>query len=191
MAQQLRPAEAAQTTDAPRLQMPVATLPRPRTTSAGLGAELLLGNFAQIVGADVALLVRPNGAGQQVQVDSWGLASDHGPIEAGDGLLALSIRHPGALDRLIGAPRHDPLTGCVDYEGTRHELSREINRSVRGGLRLSICFIDLDGFKLVNDHDGHHQTDEPDAHQIAQRLLADAQLGPATPCWQPRRSAPA
>ncbi len=50
---------------------------------------------------------------------------------------------------------HDGLTGCLTYESTIHELTREINRSERGGSRLSCCFVDLDEFKLVNDRHGH------------------------------------
>jgi diguanylate cyclase (GGDEF)-like protein len=75
-------------------------------------------------------------------------------------LIALCLQHPGALDGLLATARRDGLTGCLTYDATRHELDREINRSVRGDLQLSICFIDLDGFKRVNDDHGHLRGNE-------------------------------
>ncbi len=57
-------------------------------------------------------------------------------------LIALHLTDPGALDELLA--RRDSLTGCLTDDGTRHELDREINRSARDGLRLSVCVIDLD-----------------------------------------------
>lgn len=68
-------------------------------------------------------------------------------------LIALCLQHPDALG--LHNTRRDGLTGCLTYEGTLHELTREINRSTRGGLPLSCCFIDLDDFKRVNDRRGH------------------------------------
>ncbi len=60
------------------------------------------------------------------------------------GLVALHLTDPQALDELLA--RRDGLTGCLTDDGTRHELDREINRSARDGLRLSVCVIDLDDF---------------------------------------------
>ena len=70
-------------------------------------------------------------------------------------LIALCAHDGGALDGLFAAGRRDALTGCLSYEGIRYELEREINRSTRRGLALSICFIDLDDFKRINDVRGH------------------------------------
>lgn len=67
------------------------------------------------------------------------------------GLIVSGLEAFGALEHA----RHDGLTGCLTYETVRQELTREINRSARAALPLSCCFIDLDGFKLVNDRDGH------------------------------------
>jgi diguanylate cyclase (GGDEF)-like protein len=80
--------------------------------------------------------------------------------EAYASLIALFVYDRGAQDGLFAAGRRDALTGCLSYEGTRHELEREINRSARRGLALSICFIDLDGFKRINDACGHLRGNE-------------------------------
>jgi diguanylate cyclase (GGDEF)-like protein len=70
-------------------------------------------------------------------------------------LIALYLQHPSVLDRLLETAGEDGLTGCLTYESSIRELAREINRSARGGMDLSCCFIDLDGFKQVNDRHGH------------------------------------
>ncbi len=87
-------------------------------------------------------------------------------------LIALCLHDPRALDGLISAVRRDALTGCLNYEGTLRELDREINRSSRGGLELSVCFIDLDSFKRVNDEHGHLRGNEVLA--LAGRILREA-----------------
>jgi diguanylate cyclase (GGDEF)-like protein len=69
--------------------------------------------------------------------------------------VALCLDGRGAFDELITAGRRDPLTGCLTYEETIRALDREINRSARGELHLAACFIDLDGFKHINDRYGH------------------------------------
>lgn len=64
-------------------------------------------------------------------------------------LMALCLTDPGALDKLFA--RRDGLIGCLTYDRMRHELDREINRSARNGLRLSVCVIGLDRFDRVGD----------------------------------------
>jgi diguanylate cyclase (GGDEF)-like protein len=68
-------------------------------------------------------------------------------------LIALHLTDPQALDELLA--RRDGLTGCLTEDGARHELDREISRSARDGLRLSVCVIELDDVKRVDDDLGH------------------------------------
>lgn len=75
--------------------------------------------------------------------------------EACAATLGLCLHQPGALAALLQADRHDMLTGCLNYAAVRQELDREINRSARASLPLSLCFIDLDRFKSINDRHGH------------------------------------
>ncbi len=75
-------------------------------------------------------------------------------------LVELHVSLPGALDGLLTVARTDVLTGCLTFDAIRYELAREINRSARAGLALSVCFIDLDGFKQVNDVYGHPRGNE-------------------------------
>jgi diguanylate cyclase (GGDEF)-like protein len=75
-------------------------------------------------------------------------------------LMALCLQYPGMLDALLEAARRDELTACLGLDSTYDELAREINRCSRGGLRLSCCFIDLDGSTHENDRHGRPYSDD-------------------------------
>jgi diguanylate cyclase (GGDEF)-like protein len=75
-------------------------------------------------------------------------------------VMALCLEHPGMLDALLEAARRDELTACLGPHSAFDELRREINRCSRWGLRLSCCFIDLDGFKPTNDRQGRLYGDD-------------------------------
>lgn len=49
----------------------------------------------------------------------------------------------------------DALTGLVTYRVLRDRLTNELARSSRSGDPFAVLFMDLDGFKLVNDTFGH------------------------------------
>jgi diguanylate cyclase (GGDEF)-like protein len=49
----------------------------------------------------------------------------------------------------------DALTGLVTYRVLRDRLANELARSSRSGDQFAVLFIDLDGFKQVNDTFGH------------------------------------
>lgn len=55
---------------------------------------------------------------------------------------------------------HDPLTGLPNRTLLEEMLSRAVNRAHRSHHRAAVLFIDLDGFKAVNDACGHHVGDE-------------------------------
>src|SRR5690606_36480596 len=56
--------------------------------------------------------------------------------------------------------RRDPLTGAYNRIKLEEVLEREFQESMRTGQPLSIAFIDLDNFKLINDRHGHLAGDE-------------------------------
>jgi|SRR5713101_2364183 len=49
----------------------------------------------------------------------------------------------------------DPLTGLHNRRFAEERLTAEIVRSERHGTPLTVCLLDLNGFKLVNDNHGH------------------------------------
>jgi diguanylate cyclase (GGDEF)-like protein len=60
-----------------------------------------------------------------------------------------------ALVRARAEAGTDPVTGCMNHRAMRRRLDEEIGRAARTGGPLSCLLIDLDDFKLVNDHHGH------------------------------------
>ncbi|HUZ76960.1 MAG TPA: EAL domain-containing protein, partial [Chloroflexota bacterium] len=64
---------------------------------------------------------------------------------------------------------HDALTGLPNRVLLQDRLSQAMLQAQRGGTSLAVMFIDLDGFKDVNDNFGHHEGDEV-LRQVGPRL---------------------
>ena len=88
--------------------------------------------------------------------------------------LRREIRQRQALSlQLEHEATHDALTGLPNRRSFMHELDRSLARAQRSGSMLGILFIDLDGFKRINDELGHHTGDEllrEVAHRFEQSL---------------------
>lgn len=65
--------------------------------------------------------------------------------------------------------RHDALTGLLNRRALMETLPVAQSRAQRGGQTLGLLFIDLDGFKVVNDTYGHEAGDRL-LSEIATRL---------------------
>jgi diguanylate cyclase (GGDEF)-like protein/PAS domain S-box-containing protein len=55
---------------------------------------------------------------------------------------------------------HDPLTGLRNRRLFEHDLKLQLGRCQRYSEQAALLAIDLDGFKLVNDHHGHKVGDD-------------------------------
>lgn len=67
---------------------------------------------------------------------------------------------------------HDPLTGLPNRLLLEDRLSQAIGRAERNGTGLALLFLDLDGFKPINDAHGHEVGDRV-LCLVAERLLAN------------------
>lgn len=72
---------------------------------------------------------------------------------------------------LTGQALTDPLTGIANRRGLDDVLGRVLARSRRDGTSVQLAFIDLDGFKAINDRLGHEAGDRF-LQEVARRLAA-------------------
>jgi diguanylate cyclase (GGDEF)-like protein/PAS domain S-box-containing protein len=64
-----------------------------------------------------------------------------------------------AQEQIAHAARHDPLTGLVNRMALRTAIGSALLPDTRPPGPLSVMFLDLDGFKAVNDRLGHNVGD--------------------------------
>lgn len=74
------------------------------------------------------------------------------------------------LEQMSELANHDPLTGLPNLRLARERLNSTLDMAHRKGWKAAIMFIDLDGFKVVNDSYGHDYGDEL-LKLVAERLL--------------------
>jgi diguanylate cyclase (GGDEF)-like protein/PAS domain S-box-containing protein len=76
-----------------------------------------------------------------------------------------------ARERIASLAYRDPLTGLANRSILTPSLTRAMERARRHGSKLAALFMDLDGFKQVNDDHGHDAGDRV-LIEVAQRLRA-------------------
>ncbi|MGQ7958571.1 putative bifunctional diguanylate cyclase/phosphodiesterase [Pseudomonas sp. SP16.1] len=82
------------------------------------------------------------------------------------------------LEQLTQLAEHDVLTGCLNRHQLHDRLQQAINACDRDGRGLALIFIDLDGFKQINDHHDHQVGDQL-LQGVAQRLRGSLREGDA------------
>jgi diguanylate cyclase (GGDEF)-like protein/PAS domain S-box-containing protein len=81
-----------------------------------------------------------------------------------------------AEDELTRRATHDPLTGLPNRTLIRERLATALQRSRRNGLSVVLLFVDLDGFKLINDTHGHEAGDSL-LKAVSSRLIEQVRPG--------------
>lgn len=77
-----------------------------------------------------------------------------------------------AHDEFEFLAHHDPLTKLPNRLLFNARLSHSLSRTKRTGDLVAVLMIDLDGFKLINDHYGHQAGDRV-LEVVAERLIAN------------------
>ena len=86
-------------------------------------------------------------------------------------LISVAIERQATQQMLHDAAVRDALTGLPNRTLLLQRLARSLVRRHPGGTAPHVLFVDLDGFKRVNDDLGHHAGDEI-LIEVARRLLA-------------------
>ena len=121
-------------------------------------------------------LERPDGVRRYIRISGEPVFDEHGSFRGYRGvgrdvtqaaLAELKVQELARIDSLTGLPNRNMFFG---------ELDRAIARARRHDQRFGVCFIDLDGFKGVNDTLGHEAGDEV-LKLMAQRLRGAVRAG--------------
>lgn len=95
-------------------------------------------------------------------------------LELLSGLVAAHMSHASLFAAEVHGGRHDALTGLPNRRAYEERLPVEIARANRFGWPLSLCLLDLNGFKKLNDTLGHPSGDR--ALQQVAALIDESRL---------------
>jgi diguanylate cyclase (GGDEF)-like protein len=96
---------------------------------------------------------------------------DKGFVLAAAEIVTAALVRLAADEQRRRAALHDPLTGLPLRTLIHDQLNHAVARSRRQGSQVALLFVDLDGFKMVNDTLGRSTGDEL-LVAVAQRLLS-------------------
>lgn len=114
---------------------------------------------------------------------AWDGAPADGPVAADPptvagvvGLAATAFRNARLVQRIEHQAQHDPLTGLANLRLFRELAAVALSNGARRRVTTGLLFVDLDGFKAVNDRLGHATGDAVLA-QVAVRLCTAVRTG--------------
>lgn len=111
--------------------------------------------------------------GREVRQPDLGLV---GVVHTIGSQLGQFMARKAAEQNLRFVASHDPLTGLFNRNIFNERLHQALAQAARFGRSLSLLFIDLDGFKVINDTHGHNAGDALLA-ELAARLRTSLREG--------------
>lgn len=140
-----------------------------------LGAQLRLSALLKVTREDLASV-----SNQLNQADiGTALLSDKG----GDSSRDVAAQVKRTISELRANAERDQLTGLLNRSHTQQEIEKGLNWQSQTAGQSALIFIDIDGFKSVNDSLGHHLGDRllqvvADRLRLATRLDEDSSPAP-------------
>lgn len=110
---------------------------------------------AQASGAQAAALALWRGLGGR----PWD-ADDRTLAASVNSIIRVILQHEAMQRDITEQARTDPLTGLLNRRAFLDEMTRRIDRLTREGQPGTVLYVDLDGFKQLNDQRGHDVGDE-------------------------------
>ncbi|HEV7888833.1 MAG TPA: GGDEF domain-containing protein [Acidimicrobiales bacterium] len=92
------------------------------------------------------------------------------------GVAGRALENAWLQEQLARQALHDPLTGAPNRRLVTRELTAALARARRDNTRVGVAFLDLTGFKGVNDRLGHDAGDEL-LRKVATRLAECVRAG--------------
>ena len=114
-----------------------------------------------------------------------GILGPDGEVAFLDGVICDITDRKQAEEQLAFLAYHDSLTGLPNRLLFQEHLEVALRAADRDGTNVAVLFIDLDGFKLVNDSFGHAAGDD----LLVEVARARSGTSSATRTWSPARAA--
>jgi diguanylate cyclase (GGDEF)-like protein len=135
--------------------------PRPGDSLQPLSTRPIFGSKDQLLGT-LSLYQRRDGEPAEFDAQLVGICAN---------LAGIAIESCQAAERIRHLAHHDDLTGLPNRLLFNYQLQRALARAQRSSGTVSVLFLDLDRFKIINDTLGHDAGDTV-LRQIANHLRA-------------------
>ena len=129
-----------------------------------------------------ALVVEVLGLDRDVQVGERWLRVSTSQVEAGDGRSLLTVYGVVDVTGLHTRALYDAVTGLPNRHLVEDRLRHSLAHARRTGSQTAVLFVDLDGFKAVNDVAGHRVGDAV-LRQTGERISAAARASDTVGRW--------
>ncbi|HEX6107099.1 MAG TPA: diguanylate cyclase, partial [Gemmatimonadales bacterium] len=158
---------AEQLTGCPRRSAPGRRVGEVLSLAGRRAGELLddaLGECLRtgVTGGHCEAVTAPDGGeeGRALDISTTPIRDPSGAV-TGATIVARDVTHARLIARqLAHQATHDALTGLVNRSEFERRLERAVTSAAEEQAEHAVCFLDLDGFKQVNDACGHLAGDE-------------------------------